>query len=130
VIRRSTERGAAAVELALLMPSLLIVLSTIIDLGGALSARVRLNEAVQDGVAYASQHPGSPTATRQRVAEASHQLIPANVTVVCSGTNPVIVTVRATHTHHWPFGFVLGGSTTLTAEVKADVTSTTSCVSG
>jgi Flp pilus assembly protein TadG len=128
--RPAGEQGAVAVELALLLPLLLLVVAGVIDLGNALRAEVQLQDAVQDGAVFASRYPGDPALVRQRVTESSAGLTPLAVTVSCSGTSPVVVTVRASHVHSWLLGLLRAGTWTMTADVRADVVAATSCVSG
>jgi Flp pilus assembly protein TadG len=127
---RDRERGAAAVEFALMLPLLMVIIGGVINLGDALTTRVQLQEAVQDGATFAAHTPNNPTATRTRVAEASPGLSTGSVTVTCSGSNPAVVTVRAVRTHSWLSGMLPRPTMTMTAAVSSDVLSTTSCVSG
>src|ERR1039458_5924651 len=57
--RRSTgiaarERGAAAVEFALLLPVLLLLVFGIVDFGRALNAQITLTQAAREGVRLAA----------------------------------------------------------------------------
>lgn len=54
-------RGVSAVELALLMPAVLLVLLGVIDVGMAWEARMRMEEAVASGAQYALRN-GTGTA--------------------------------------------------------------------
>jgi Flp pilus assembly protein TadG len=128
--RRRRDRGAAAVELAILLPMLVAVFGGIVDLGNVLRVRVQLQEAVQDGASYAAQNPGSPTSTKARVNGASSDVTLTSVTVTCGGTSPGYVTVRATLSHKWLMGLFSATPLTMTADATADVISTTTCVSG
>jgi Flp pilus assembly protein TadG len=127
---RDRERGAVAVELALLLPVLVVIIGGVIDVGAALTTRVQLQEAVQDGVTFASHTPNNPAATRTRVAEASSGLSTGSVTVTCTGSNPTVVTVRAVRSHTWLSGMLPLPPLIMTAEISSDVLSTTTCVSG
>jgi Flp pilus assembly protein TadG len=124
------DRGAAVVELAILLPIMVLILGAVVDLGNALSVRVQLQEAVQDGANYAAQNPGTPSATRTRVIEASPDVDPGSVTVTCSGTSPTVVTVRAVRTHYGLMKLFMVAPSTMTATVSADVMATATCVSG
>lgn len=48
------DRGAAAVEMALLLPLLLFIIMGLIDLGRAYNAQVQLSQAAREGVRLAS----------------------------------------------------------------------------
>lgn len=56
------ERGAAAVEMALVLPVLLFVLFAMIDFGRAYSAQIQLSQAAREGVRLASLNTTSNTA--------------------------------------------------------------------
>ncbi|TWP51332.1 hypothetical protein FKR81_17140 [Lentzea tibetensis] len=122
-----SDRGAMAVELALLLPVLLVVLAGVVDLGDVLRVQVLLQDAAQDGVSYAVRHPGDPAQTRQRVLAANTEL--AMDAVVDCSAGPV-VRVRVTHSHDWLTGLLFTQPLGMTAEVHGDVLSTNSCVSG
>src|SRR5437773_10844519 len=51
---RAGERGAAAVEFALVLPLLLLILFGIIDFGRAYNAQVTLTQAAREGVRLAA----------------------------------------------------------------------------
>ncbi len=55
------DRGAAAVEFALLLPVLLLVVFGIIDFGRALNAQITLTQAAREGARLAAE--GQPWAT-------------------------------------------------------------------
>lgn len=56
------DRGAAAVEMALVLPLLLFLLMGIIDFGRAYNAQIQLSAAAREGVRLASLNPGLTTA--------------------------------------------------------------------
>jgi len=82
------DRGATAVEFALLLPVLLLLLFGIIDFGRALNAQITLTQAVREGARLASFGQGNAATMSQ-----------ANATVVsrtqaaATGLSPVTVTV-------------------------------------
>jgi Flp pilus assembly protein TadG len=65
--RWRSERGAAAVETAIVLPVLLLVIFGIIDFGRALDAKIQLTQAAREGARVAALpvaiHPGASTAT-------------------------------------------------------------------
>lgn len=59
-----TDRGAAAVEMALVTPLLLLMLFGIIDFGRMLNAQITLTEAAREGArAVSLGHPAEPQVT-------------------------------------------------------------------
>lgn len=70
--RGTGEDGAAAVELALVLPLLLLLVFGVVDFGRAYSARVELAHAAREGVrAYALTQDPAEAATRTRAAAVS-----------------------------------------------------------
>jgi Flp pilus assembly protein TadG len=59
--KTARDRGAAAVEFALLLPVLLLILFMIIDAGRALNAQITLTQAAREGARLAAL--GQPTST-------------------------------------------------------------------
>ncbi|WP_306843249.1 TadE/TadG family type IV pilus assembly protein [Paenarthrobacter nicotinovorans] len=52
----TNERGAAAVELALILPLLLLILFGIMEFGRAYNVQVSLTQAAREGARYAAVH--------------------------------------------------------------------------
>jgi Flp pilus assembly protein TadG len=81
--RKARDRGTAAVEFALVLPVLLLIVFAIIDFGRALNAQLTLTAAAREGVRLAAL--GYPDAAVQaRVAAAAFDLSGVTVTVVAS----------------------------------------------
>jgi Flp pilus assembly protein TadG len=123
--RASRDRGAAAVEFALLLPLLLFLVFGIIDFGRALNAQITLTQAAREGARLAAL--GSPNVVSGTQAAATG-LSPVNVTVVTScpsGAGPgVNAKVQATYSFTFitpidaiahMFGSSFGSGMTLTA---------------
>ena len=53
---RKKERGAVAVEMAILLPLLLLILLGIVEFGRALNVQVSLTQAAREGARYAAVH--------------------------------------------------------------------------
>src|SRR2546423_1879110 len=66
-VRRRSERGAAAVEMAFVLPVLLLLVFGVIDFGRALNARIPLPGAARGG-ARAAVLNQAPNARAQKVA--------------------------------------------------------------
>lgn len=71
-----TERGAAMVEFALILPLLLLLVFGIIEFGRAYNVKVQLTGSVREG-ARALALGGSPAEARQAVRDAAPGLDPA-----------------------------------------------------
>ncbi len=80
------DRGAAAVEFALLLPVLLLVIFGIVDFGRALNAQITLTQAAREGARLAALGQSS-SAVVSRAQAAATGLSPVTVTV--SSTCPV-----------------------------------------
>jgi len=81
--RKPRDRGSAAVEFALVVPVLLLIVFGIIDFGRMLNAQITLTGAAREGVRLAAL--GYPNAVVQaRVAAAAPDLSGVTVTVAAS----------------------------------------------
>jgi Flp pilus assembly protein TadG len=116
--RKARDRGTAAVEFALVVPILLLIVFGIIDFGRALNAQIVLTGAARDGVRLAAL--GYPDAAIQaRVVAAAPDLSGVTATVAAScppGAGPTAnaqVNVSYSFSFITPIGAVaglLGGS--------------------
>jgi Flp pilus assembly protein TadG len=105
------ERGAAAVEFALLLPLLLLLVFGIIDFGRALNAQVTLTQAAREGARLAALNQSNVASRTQAAATG---LSPVSVTVTSScptgagvGTDAV-VQVSYSFSFITPVGAVAG----------------------
>jgi Flp pilus assembly protein TadG len=124
-VPRRAERGAAAVEFALVLPLLLLLAFGIIDFGYMVNRAAVVNNAARDGAREGSLHATSP----EIVAAATATLdgLPgATVTVTClkpdgtpcgadydtdaAGGGTTVVTVTYVHEMITPIGSVFGES--------------------
>jgi Flp pilus assembly protein TadG len=116
--RKKSDRGSVAVEFALVLPVLLLIVFGIIDFGRALNAQIALTGAAREGVRLAAL--GYPDAAVQaRAAAAAPDLSGVTVTVAAScppGAGPSAdadVSVSYSFSFITPIGSVagfLGGS--------------------
>lgn len=83
--RRPVDGGAAAVELAIVLPILLLVMFGIIDLGRLMNQQITLTEAAREGARVGALH-GSPADVRAKVAA----LVGAGVTLTYTGGTPTV----------------------------------------
>ena len=90
---RHRDDGAAAVELALVLPLLLLLLFGIVDFGLMLNSQIVVTSAAREG-ARAYVFTGSETTAKARVASASSNLSgTVNATVTpCTGGQVTVVT--------------------------------------
>ena len=110
---RSSERGQSMVELALLLPFLLVLVLGVVDLGMGFRTYIGLTGAAREGVRWASIHPagGSAQAVARATAEAGRiGLSGADIQVsvtpdrsAYSAGEHVTVTIR--HDYPLMFGF-------------------------
>ena len=107
------KRGQSLVEIALILPVLLILLSGLIDFGRVYYAMVALNDSAEEGATYAALWPEDAAEIQRRTASSSSGIVtfpPEAVSVtyppgfpnVASGT-PITVTVDYTIPLYTPF---------------------------
>ena len=98
------DRGAAAVEFALVVPLLLILLLGTVEFGRAYNAQISVTAAAREGARVMAVQDDNGAAQAATVA-AAVGVSPVNVSVTPSTCSPgTNVTVTATH----PFTFVAG----------------------
>lgn len=130
---RSSDRGAAAVEMAFVTMFLLVLLLGIVDVGRAIVANISVRDAVQDGASYFSYTRDATAAdveARVRSAVSSPNLSTAATTVaVYCGPDPRDLLdgsrIRIDVTHDVDMitpivGPALGGEITLSPSSEAD----------
>lgn len=110
------DRGAAAVEFALLLPVVLLIIFGIIDFGRMLHAQILLTEAAREGARAAALQ--SAAAGQARVNRVASSLGTVTTTIVecpaAGGTNSdAVVDVQHTFTFITPLGFLIGGNGTM-----------------
>jgi Flp pilus assembly protein TadG len=128
---RADERGAFAIEHALIVPFLLLLLSGAIDLGYALNQSSSLSGAARAGAQYAMRFPADTDGIKQVVQQAvsydadsltitskltceCQDGTAAACTDTCSGTAPfayVTVSVSKTYSSPLPTAMMLGLTT-------------------
>jgi uncharacterized membrane protein len=79
------QRGAVAVEMALVLPFLLLLVLGIVDVGRILFTYVSVVDAAHEGAMFASFEPANPAAIRDRVVFSTDDLSldPSQVDVTC-----------------------------------------------
>lgn len=103
--RTRNDRGAAAVEMALVMPLLLMVLFATVDFGRMYNAQITLTEAAKDGARAAVLGANATTETQ----EAASGLTPVTVTVTaCPAVPTASSDARVVARHAFEFITPLG----------------------
>ena len=98
--RARRQRGAALVEMAIILPVLLVLLLGVIDLGRIFYAYEALANATREGARYCALHPGNQAGTQTRVqAELNTSMATdVDVTTTCSDLGAgKQITVTATY---------------------------------
>ncbi|HIC93722.1 MAG TPA: pilus assembly protein [Anaerolineae bacterium] len=121
----SKDLGQSLVELALILPVLMLILMGIVDFGRAFNARIIITNAAREGARYGAMHPADEGGIKDRVineAAGSGISIEADDVEVefPNGTsepgNPIRVTVTYDFSLITPFLF--GGDTTIRSSVE------------
>ncbi|MGO4383770.1 TadE/TadG family type IV pilus assembly protein [Specibacter sp. RAF43] len=112
--RTGSERGAAAVEFALLLPILLLLVIGIMEFGRAFNVQISASNAAREGARYAAVHyaeAGFTNGAAQAAALAAAPTLPAGtpVTITYSAgacSSGSTVTVRVVTTPGWMTGYL------------------------
>ncbi len=106
------EGGAAAIELALILPVLVLLLFGIIEFGRGYNAKIEITGAAREGARVLALDSGDPAAT---VAAAAPTLDAGNLQVTTSGS-PCVTGTQASVTVSYPFDYniPLFGTNTIT----------------
>ncbi len=105
-----SRRGQSLVEVALVLPIVVMIMLGVLDLGRAFFTLVALHDAADEGATYAAIRPYDVAGIQQRTVEASTRLVTfqaADVTVIYPPTvvagAPITVTVDYAFTLYTPF---------------------------
>ena len=104
--KRKSERGAAVVELAVVLPILVLLLFGIIEFGRGYNAKVELTAAVREGARAAALSSGDPVvATRDAAPGLNTSAVAVTVVAPCppSGTGNAKVKAAYPFTYAIPF---------------------------
>lgn len=128
---RRGERGVAALECALIVPLMMVLLTGVVDIASALQARAQLQEAAEEAVIVAARQPTQPDQAVQRAIDAAAPLtITADqVTITCDNSGGD-KRVRVTITHEVQTIMLDAGSDgtlTIRASLTSDVLSNEQC---
>ena len=100
---RQDERGAAAVELGLILPLLVLLLMGIIEFGRGYNARVTLSAAVREGARSLALGSGDPVAVTQAAAVGLDESEVVVTLGECVPGQPAEVTAEYPMTYSIPF---------------------------
>ncbi len=100
-----SDGGASAVELAILLPVLLLVVFGIIDFGRMLNAQITITEAAHEGARWSALRQTTPTPANRAVT-AAVGLSPAPTANVTACPAAPAVTDQATAVVTYQFSFV------------------------
>ncbi len=97
--KREKQFGQSVVELALMLPLLILILVGVLDLARIYQAQVTITNAAREGARYAAIHPSSASAVQTRTAQEASTggISPVTVTLLGLGQGagtPVTVTVQ------------------------------------
>lgn len=119
-------------EMALVVPLLLLLVLGITDFGRALFTNIAVEEAAQEGGLYASYFPGVPGDIQQRVVDSVDDiaLVPGDITVTIDCT---IYRATVTVDHDYPMitpvgRLFLGDTVTLSTTITSVVFAEDDCV--
>jgi Flp pilus assembly protein TadG len=98
-MKHREERGANLVEMALILPLLLLLLAGVVDIGRAYHTYITIINAAREGARYGVNRPwdtsGIQTMVRNEAQNSNVNLSGATITVSNGGTgNPIRVTVQ------------------------------------
>ncbi|MDJ0959613.1 MAG: TadE/TadG family type IV pilus assembly protein [Acidimicrobiia bacterium] len=112
------EHGAAVVEMALILPLVVLLAFALIDIGRLIYTKIDLHEAVQEGSIWGAYNPDDYLAVQTRVAESLNgDVYPGDVVVECPSSTD---TVRVTLSHGVPLITPLFNDRTITLTVSAE----------
>ncbi|MEV4412456.1 TadE/TadG family type IV pilus assembly protein [Catellatospora sp. NPDC049609] len=108
-MRTQADKGAAAVELAMVLPVLLLLVFGIIDFGRMLNAQISVTEAAREGARAAVVDSTSSTAAQDRIdlINSDYEVVAAESTTCASTSAPgdnALVVVEYDFTWVTPMG--------------------------
>ncbi len=128
---RSGERGAAAIEFAIVIGLLLLLALGIIEYAFAIYTKIGVQEAAEDGILYLAQNPADTTGARDRIKEASTRvnLTDPEIVITCPTTSSVRVDID--HDHDFITGILaplVGSDINLHTDLTSEIFSSDTCV--
>jgi Flp pilus assembly protein TadG len=102
----TADQGTAAVELAILLPVLLLVVFAIVDFGRMLNSQIIVTEAAREGARWAALGQTSPSPAARATTAAIGLAGPAPTATVTACPVLAVATDRATATVTYQFSFI------------------------
>ncbi len=112
--KRGKGEGQSLVELALLLPVLILILAAALDVGRAFQTYIVVINAAREGARYATLYPDDPQAIRDQVineAATSNIDLSSSAVVIEIGAPGEPVTVTVTYNFEPIMGQIFGGPT-------------------
>ena len=100
-VGRRRERGAAAIEFALLLPAFLLVIAGIVDFGRAFFTQIELTNAAREGARAAVVSTTTAAAIESRASASAPGLPDLSTTATICGTAGGNATVNASTSFEW-----------------------------
>lgn len=100
--RRSGERGAAAVEFALVCPILLMLLIGMVEFGRGYSAKISIASAAREGVRAVALGDDGAAAARAAASDLEASKLTVSAPASCKQGDPVTVTTRYAFSYNIP----------------------------
>ena len=124
-----SDRGAALVEAALVIPLVILIVLGVTDVSRAFFVKAAVQESAQEGAIYAALNPGDPAGAITRAEEAvDRPNLAGSITVTCPAPFQVTVTVDHQFDLITPFmSSFFGGPIDLTHSETSRVLSSTVC---
>lgn len=123
--RRADQGGTAAVELALVLPLLLVIVAGIVDFGLALMIKAQIEEGAEEAAVHAARYPGdfAPAEGKAIDAVSFVTLEPADISICVAGSGiDRRITVAIEHDYDTLIDLIVN-ELHIGAEVKSDVLS-------
>ncbi|MEW1954410.1 TadE/TadG family type IV pilus assembly protein [Terrabacter sp. NPDC080008] len=106
---KRADRGAAAVELAIVLPVLFLVIGGIVDFGRFFFTQIQVTNAAREGARVAVVAPGPATSPDPIVQRAQAAAAPLTVTVTVNKRCTVGVAADASVSVQAPFDWIIMG---------------------
>ena len=128
--REGDEKGAAAIEFAIVIGLLLLLALGIIEYAFAIYTKIGIQEAAEDGILYLAQNPTDTTGARDRIKEASTRvtLLDTEIVITCPTTSSVRLDID--HDHDFITGIlapIVGSDINLHTDLTSEVFSSDPC---